>query len=156
VLTKPFWTWRGRVRKSKNAAVAAQQAAQATRDSIRLYETIVDFSTAIAVLEEIKRLHRETGITSTLPDRYATIRKQLIVLRSSSGVELTDDQLAVIQNAVTNLSSMEGHIEKALANKGDFPVAKFNSLISRDIDNLVDVLTTLKINQEARNGADQT
>jgi hypothetical protein len=143
------------VRKSKNAAVAAQQAAQATRDSIRLYETIVDFSTAIAVLEEIKRAHRE-GITSTLPDRYATIRKQLIVLRSSSGVELTDDQLAVIQNAVTNLSSMEDRIEKALSNKGDVPVAKFNSLISRDIDNLVDVLTTLKTNQEARNGADQT
>jgi hypothetical protein len=141
------------VQKSKNAAVAAQHAAQATRDSIRLLETIVDFSTAIAVLEDIKRAHRETGISSTLPERYAAIRKQLIVLKAS-GVKLSDVQLAVIQSAVANLSSMEDHIEKALANKGVFPVAKFNSLISRDIDKLVDVLMTLKTNQEARNGAE--
>jgi hypothetical protein len=143
------------VQKSKNAAVAAQQAAQATRDSIRLFETIVDFSTAIAVLEDIKRSHRETGISTTLPERYATIRKLLIVLRTSH-VKLSDDQLAVIQNAVANLSSMEDHIEKALANKSALPVAKFNSLISRDIDRLVDVLTTLKTNQEVRNGGEQT
>ncbi|MGJ5076733.1 hypothetical protein [Bradyrhizobium oligotrophicum] len=141
------------VRKSKNAAVAAQRAAQATRDSIRLLETIVDFSTAIAVLEDIKRAHRETGMSSTLPERYASIRKQLIVLKSS-GTKLSDVQLAVIQNAVANLSAMEDHLEKALANKGAFPVAKFNNLISRDIDKLVDVLTTLKTDQEATRGTD--
>lgn len=143
------------VHKSKNAAVAAQQAAQATRDSIRLLETIVDFSTAIAVLEDIKRAHRETGMSSTLPERYAAIRKQLIVLKSS-GAKLSDVQLAVIQNAVANLSTMEDHLEKALANKSGFPVAKFNSLISRDVDKLVDVLTVLKTNQEASNGAGKT
>lgn len=143
------------VRKSRNAAIAAQQAAQATRDSIRLLETIVDFSTAVAVLEDIKRAHRETGISSTLPERYATIRKQLIVLKASR-VKLSDDQLVVIQNAVANLSTMEEHIEKALANKSGFPVAKYNSVISRDIDRLVDVLTALKSDQEARNGAEQT
>ncbi|MCK1454356.1 hypothetical protein IVB36_26675 [Bradyrhizobium sp. 35] len=143
------------VRKSKNAAIAAQQAAQATRDSIRLLETIVDFSTAIAVLEEIKRAHRETGTSGTLPERYATIRKQLIVLKGSK-VKLSDDQLAVIQNAVANLSTMENHIERALSNKTALPVAKFNSIISRDIDKLVDVLTALKTDQEVRNGAEQT
>ncbi|OSJ23328.1 hypothetical protein BSZ19_43500 [Bradyrhizobium japonicum] len=143
------------VRKSKNAAIAAQEAAQATRESIRLLETMVDFSTAIAVLEDIKRAHRETGISSTLPERYATIRKQLIVLKASQ-VKLTDEQLAVIQNAVANLSTMEDHIEKALANKSAFPVAKFNSILSRDIDKLVDVLTALKTVQEVRNGAEQT
>jgi hypothetical protein len=99
------------------------------------------------------RAHRETGISSTLPERYAAIRKQLIILKAS-GVKLSDVQLAVIQSAVANLSSMEDHIEKALANKSIFPVAKFNSLISRDIDKLVDVLMTLKTNQEARNGAE--
>jgi len=143
------------VRKSKNAAIAAQQAAQATRDSIRLLETIVDFSTAIAVLEDIKRAHRETGISSTLPERYATIRKQLIVLKGSH-VKLSDEQLAVIQNAVANLSTMENHIEKALSNKSVLPVAKFNSIISRDIDKLVDVLTALKTDQEVHDGAEQT
>jgi hypothetical protein len=45
---------------------------------------------------------------------------------------------------------MEKHIEKALADKTAFPIAKYNSLVSRDIDKLVDVLTFLKVSQEAR------
>jgi hypothetical protein len=142
-----FWATLVNVRKSKKAAVAAQEAAQATRDSIRLFDIIVDFSTAIAVLEEIKRAHRETGVSETLPERYSAIRKQLIILKGSS-VSLSDDHLAVIQNAIANLSTMEDHIERALATKAPFPVAKYNSLISRDIDKLVDVFTYLKANQE--------
>jgi hypothetical protein len=64
------------VKKTKEAALAAQQAAQAARDGIQLFDAIQDFSTAIAVLEEIKRTQRGTGISETLPDRYAAIRKQ--------------------------------------------------------------------------------
>jgi hypothetical protein len=135
--------------RSKNAALKAQEAAQAARDSIRLFDTIVDFSTAIAVLEEIKRAHRETGLSAGLPERYAAIRKQLIVLRASSA-DLSDNHRAVIQDAIANLSTMETYIEKAFANKAELPVAKFNSLLSRDIDKLVDVLTSLKANQEAQ------
>ena len=127
--------------RSKNAAIKAQEAAQAARDSIRQFDSIVDFSTAIAVLEEIKRSHRETGVSNALPERYAAIRKQLIVLRASS-VDLSDEHLAVIQDAIANLRTMETYIEKALANKTEFPVARFNSLLSRDIDKLVDVLTS--------------
>jgi hypothetical protein len=134
------------VRKSRNAAVKAQEAAQAARDSIRLFETVVDFSTVIALLEEIKRAHRETGV-SKVP--YSAIRKQLVVLRASS-VPLSNEQNTVIQNAIANLRTMEKHIENALANRTDFPVAKYNALFSRDIDELVGVLTYLKASQEAR------
>lgn len=134
--------------KSKNAAIAAQQAAQAAKESIRLFDAIQDFSTAIAILEEIKRVQRGNGISETLPDRYASIRKQLISLRGSS-VLLTEDHKAVIQNAIANLSTMENLIEKALETKGAFPIAKYNSLISADIDKLVEVFTFLKRSQEA-------
>jgi hypothetical protein len=137
------------VSRSKNAAVKAQEAAQSARDSIRRFDTIVDFSTVIALLEEIKRAHRETGVSDALPERYSAIRKQLIVLRTSSS-NLSDDQRAIIQNAIVNLSTMENHIEKALADKSTFPIAKYNSLVSRDIDKLVDVLTYLKSSQETR------
>lgn len=135
--------------RSKNAAIKAQEAAQAARDSIRQFDTIVDFSTAIAVLEDIKRAHRETGVSDALPERYAAIRKQLIVLRASS-VDLSDGHRAIIQDAIANLSTMETHIEKSLASKIPLPVARFNSLLSRDIDKLVDVLTSLKTSQETR------
>jgi hypothetical protein len=46
------------VSRSKNAAIKAQEAAQAARDSIRRVDTIVDFSTVITLLEDIKRAHR--------------------------------------------------------------------------------------------------
>jgi hypothetical protein len=144
-----FWATLVNVRKSKKAAIAAQEAAQATRDSIRLFDVIVDFSTAIAVLEEIKRAHRETGVSETLPERYSAIRKQLIILKGSS-INLSDSHLSVIQNAIANLSTMEDHIERTLATKSPFPIAKYNALISRDIDKLVDVFTYLKANQEGR------
>ena len=133
--------------RSKNAAIKAQEAAQAARDSVRQFDTIVDFSATIADLEGIKRAHRETGISDALPERYAAIRKQLIVLRASSG-KLSDDQLAVIQDAVANLRTMETHIEKALLSRAEFPVARLNALLSRDIDKLVDILTSLKTVQE--------
>jgi hypothetical protein len=143
-----FWITIATVRKSKNAAVAAQQAAQSAKDSIQFFDAIQDFSTAIAILEEIKRVQRGTGISETLPDRYATIRKQLIMLKSSS-IRLTEEHLATIQNAIANLSTMENLIEKALETKGPFPIAKYNTVISADIDKLVEVFTFLKANQEA-------
>jgi hypothetical protein len=143
-----FWITIAAVRKSKNASIAAQEAAQAAKESIQLFDAIQDFSTAIAILEEIKRAQRGAGISETLPDRYAAIRKQLIMLKGSP-VQLSEDHLAIIQNAIANLSTMENLIEKALETKGSFPIAKYNTVISADIDKLVEVFTFLKINQEA-------
>jgi hypothetical protein len=137
------------VSRSKKAAIKAQEAAQSARDSIRRFDTIVDFSTAIAVLEDIKRAHRDKGMSPVLPDRYAAIRKQLIVLRASSA-DLSDDHRSVIQDAIANLSVMEANVDKATASKTELSVAKFNSLISRDIDKLVDILTGMKADQEAQ------
>jgi hypothetical protein len=50
-------TLRG-VRKTKSAAQSAAIAAEVTRNSIRRLDTVVDFSAAITILDEIKRLHR--------------------------------------------------------------------------------------------------
>ena len=133
-----FWN----VSRSKNAAIKAEEAAQAARDSIRRFDAIVDFSTAIAVLEDIKRAHREKGLTEGLPERYAAIRKQLIVLRASSN-DLPDDHRDAVQDAIANLSTMEAQIDKALANKAELPVARLNIVLSRNIDKLVDVLSCL-------------
>jgi hypothetical protein len=137
------------VSRSKKAAIKAQEAAQAARDSIRRSDAIGDFSTAIAVLEDIKRAHRDKGLSAGLPERYATIRKQLIVLRASSN-DLSDEHRVAIQDAIANLGTMEAKIDKALANKGELPVARLNTVLSRDIDKLVDILSRLKAQQEAR------
>jgi hypothetical protein len=91
--------------RSKDAAEQAKVAAEAARDSVRLLDTLVDFSAAISILEEIKRAHRH-GHWPVLPDRYAAIRKILIVLRSSTR-DLSDKHQAVIQNAFANLLALK-------------------------------------------------
>jgi hypothetical protein len=87
------------VHKTKTAAERAEQAARTTRDSVRLLDTVVDFSAAISILEEIKRLHRATQ-WSVLPDRYTALRKILVALRTSNP-KLSDGQRTTIQNAVS-------------------------------------------------------
>jgi hypothetical protein len=130
------------VYKSKSAAQRAEQAAQSTRDSIQLMDTVVDFAAAISILEEIKRLHR-TGQWPVLPDRYAALRKILVTIRASSP-KVSDGQLAAIQNALTNLYQLEAAVERNLNNPSGLKAAKFNAVISKDIDELISALMQLK------------
>jgi hypothetical protein len=128
--------------KSKNAAQRAEEAARATRENIRLLDTVVDFAAAIALLEEIKRLHR-TSQWALVPDRCAAIRKLLITLRASNS-DLTDRQQTVIQAALTNLLDIEFAIERASANTETLRPAKFNAVLSQDIDQLLAIFVELK------------
>jgi hypothetical protein len=68
------------VRRSKSAAERAEAAANEARRAMRTYQTVADFSAGIAIMEEIKRLHRE-GRIDPLLDRYAALRKALIGVR---------------------------------------------------------------------------
>jgi hypothetical protein len=128
--------------RSKRAAERAEEAARAAKDSIRMFDTVVDFAAAISVLEEIKRAHRQQQ-WPLLPDRYSTIRKTLISIRAN-GNDLSDDHKTVIQNALVNLSSIEKAVERGLEDPSSLKPARFNSLLSNDIDNLMTVLVQLK------------
>jgi hypothetical protein len=130
------------VLRSQSAAERAEKAARETRDSIRLLDTVVDFAAAISTLEEIKRLHRQAD-WPLLPDRYAHIRKLLITLRATN-IDLNDSQKTVIQSALANLYSIENAVERALENPSQLKAAKFNALITTDVDNLLTVLSELK------------
>jgi hypothetical protein len=134
------------VYRSKNAAVKAQEAAQAARDSIRMLDTFVDFSAAISLLEEIKRLHRQEGAWQILIERYGAIRRLLVQIRTSE-VDLSDDQQEAFQNALTNLRAIQNRVEKGLTNTASLKPANFNNTISDDIDRLLAVLTQLKAKQ---------
>src|SRR3954451_18288780 len=85
------------VRRSKSAAERAEAAANEARLLVRSYETVADFSAAIAIMDEIKRLHR-TGQLDMLLDRYAALRKVLIGVRRLS--PMTDESKGtLIQSA---------------------------------------------------------
>lgn len=140
------------VLRSKKAAESAEKAAQSTRDALAAFDTTVDFTSAIAILEEIKRAHREKNWI-VLPDRYAAIRKLLITLRSS-GAPLSEPSLLAIQGSLVNLKAIEDAVEKYLQNgatdKTKLNGAKYNSVLSDDIDRLVEMLASLKASQGAR------
>lgn len=133
--------------KAKGAAESARQASRETRDRLRLFENIVDFSAAIATLEEIQRLHRQHSALPIMPDRYATIRKLLIQLRGS-GTPMSDDQRSVIQNALANVAELERLVERALSDQTPLKANRLNLIVSGDIDGLLTVLAQLK-NQTA-------
>jgi len=69
--------------RSRKAAEVAKEAAQKAVGSIRTFEAVVDLSSIIGMLEEIKRSQRSSQ-WALLPDRYASLRKTLIGLRQIS------------------------------------------------------------------------
>jgi hypothetical protein len=105
-------------------------------------DTVVDSSTAITALEEIKRLHR-TGQWALLPDRYTALRRLLVTLRATrSG--LTEAHLTALQAAITNLRELEATVERGLECPVTLKASKFNTIVSRDLDGLVQMLVELK------------
>lgn len=128
--------------KSRKAAQRAEVAAKHARDAVRSLDAVVDFSAAISLLEEIKRHHRQQQWV-LLPDRYAAIRKLLISLNSSTN-DLSDSHRVSVQGALANLTAMEMAVERQLGNPAGLNSAKFNKILSRDIDNLQAALTELK------------
>jgi hypothetical protein len=130
------------VRRSKSAAERAETAANDARRMIRSYETITDFSAAIAIMEEIKRLHR-VGQIDPLLDRYAALRKTLTDVRKMSpSINQSMDQ--AIQNAITTLAAMEDLVERARAARSTPNFVQLNQRLSRDIDELYGVFVDMK------------
>ncbi|WP_155931316.1 MULTISPECIES: hypothetical protein [Methylosinus] len=132
------------VRRSRKAAELAQQAAQDAKNSIQIFETVVDLSAAIQMLEEVKRAHRNRQ-WEALPDRYANLRKTLISIRRSS--DLSDEHASVFQAAIANLRDMEQAVEKSLPNMPQGSHHRFNELLSKDVDELAGVLAELKFSE---------
>ena len=130
------------VSRSKTAAERAEQAARSARESIRYFETVVDFSGVIAMLEDIKRGHRQQQWPQLL-DRYAAIRKVLVTLKAAN-VDLSVDQRSVIQSALTNISAIEQDVEAGLQDPVSLGFAQFNQIVSQDIDRLLTVLVQIK------------
>ena len=124
----------------------ARKAVSELQHRIRGFETAVDFSAAIAALDEIKRLHREEA-WPVLPDRYSSIRRLLVQLRTS-GFSLSDEQSTIVQKALTTLVSLEKQVDKALSSNSQsvslLKPDKFNARVSEDVDGLITVFSQLK------------
>src|SRR4051794_34857305 len=128
--------------RSRSAAERAEIAANDARRMICSYETVAEFSSAITLMEEIKRLHRSRQL-EMLPDRYAALRKTLIGVRRLAP-SIQDSQDTKLQTATTTLTTIEGAIEKSIHGGSHPDYARLNRLLSRDIDALHAVLIDIK------------
>lgn len=130
------------VLKSKNAARRAEDAANSAKESIRLFDLVVDFSAAIAILEEIKRAHRQGDVFS-LPDRYAAIKKLLLTIIATK-IEISDEQRNVVHEAAKYITRMERQIEKKISANEKIDLIKFNGKVTENLDNLIKILAEIR------------
>lgn len=134
------------VYKSKNAADRAAEAASQMKDRLIRGETISDLAAALAIMDEIKRLHRANA-WQLLPDRYAVLRQRLIRIHA------TEDQLTVIQkehleHAVAQFAKAEEKVDLALTQRSAMPnPAKLNQVVSTQIDKIDSILRSVQLQQ---------
>jgi hypothetical protein len=118
---------------------AARKAVDQLRADFMRFDAGVEITSAIAAMEEIKRLHRE-GAWSILPERYSALRKHLISIKGVDPSMLAEEQ-TVLQGAMQQFLIMEQEVEKALLRKEDpEDVPRYNSIVSKQIDRLQDIL----------------
>lgn len=135
---------------TREAAAQASAAVNSMRDDLRKGDTVADFSSALATMDEIKRMHR-SGSLHLLPDRYSQLRRFLVSIRSSNPLLSEPDQQA-IQGAISQFSSLERSVEKALEEKGVVSAAKMNSLVSKQSEAIQELLVRIK--SEINKGGD--
>lgn len=136
-----IWTVRAAV-SSRDAALQTKSVVQDIRNDMRRAETVSDFSAVVAIMEEIKRLHRLKSL-ELLPDRYSQINKFLIGVRSANPL-LTEGELKIIQSAITQFSALERLIDGCLANATALDTAKVNGLVSKQLEAVHGLLVSMK------------
>jgi hypothetical protein len=131
--------------KSKKAAEAAKQAANVARASIFHVGAVADLASGIAIMDEIKRFQRH-GPHHPLPDRYAALRKILSAVRAGRPdlPALREDQKSLIQTALVNLAKAEEIVEKALSKSQPVDFPRLNRALSKDVDQLQELLVQLQ------------
>ncbi|BBP57788.1 hypothetical protein [Pseudomonas sp. St316] len=128
--------------KTRTAAAQASAAVESIRGDLRKGDTVADFSSALAIMDEIKRMHRSTNL-HLLPDRYSQLRRFLVSIRSSNPL-LSDADQGTIQNAIAQFSASERLVERALEGKGVMSTAKMNSLVSKHSEAIQELLVRVK------------
>lgn len=136
-----FFTIRASL-NSKTAARQASLAVESMRDDLRKGDTVADFSSALAVMDEIKRMHRSPNL-HLLPDRYSQLKRFLISIRSSNPLLSEADQRS-IQSAIVQFSALERLVETALEENSAVSAARMNSLVSKQSETIQELLVRIK------------
>lgn len=147
-----FWIAFVQIRKTRSAADAAKAAATEARNAIARMDTIMDFSSIITLMTEIKQ-HQRSGIWHILPEKYATLRQKLIGIKTNV-LGLSQEDKEILTGSILQFKTMERKIEKSIHRNTDpTDVARMNEIVADQIDNLTEILARLRyITEESKNG----
>jgi hypothetical protein len=91
--------------RTKTAADAARTAAEQTKLQLSRVDTLAECSSALAIMDEIKRLHR-AGAWEVVPDRYAALRRLLASIQTLNP-DLTEEQRTALSASIGQFKTME-------------------------------------------------
>ena len=138
-----FWYTILGVSRARTAAEQARSASIATGESIGKLNAISTLSTAMAIMEEIKR-HQRSRTWVVLPDRYAELRRHLGAIVASN-LLLTEEQREPLRRAIRTFAKLEQTVERAIATQGVPPnPPKLNEIVASQIDEVHVVLLFLQ------------
>jgi hypothetical protein len=128
---------------AKRESEAARQAVDNFRHDLNLSMSVADFTRALAISDEIKRLIRSKNF-HVLPDRLSEMRRLLIAIRASD-LGLSTKQKAIFQGAIVNSKRLEGQVDDIIAS-GNVPteISALTQLLCDDVDSLQEILTLLQ------------
>ena len=132
------------VYRSKSAAQHAREAADETKAILVRANAIADFSAALTIMDEIRRLQR-AGAWAVLPDRYSSLREKLMAILASHPV-ISEAQRMSVGAALEGIRRLEHRVEESLATGSAPPnSAKLNQVLGSHLDILRGVLTGIRV-----------
>lgn len=139
-----FWITIKTLMRTKTAAESARTAAEQTKEQVSRVNTITEFASAIAIMDEIKRLHRARA-WYIVPDRYSALR-QLLASIQIQNPDLTAEHKSILAGAIVQFRTMENVVETAcLANPPrEIDLPRLNKTVSKVLDNLNAVMTAIQ------------
>ena len=131
--------------RTKTAAVAARQAAEGTKAQLSRVNTLGEFSSAIAMMDEIKRLHRARA-WELVPDRYSMLRRLLASIQTLNP-DLTEEQKTILSGAAVQFrTSWSIRLKPARAANRftELNLARFNRIVTQQLDELDKVMLSIR------------
>lgn len=130
-------------RRARTAAEAAETAARDAKEKVMRQSSLVNFASAISVMEDLMRLHRGKEWAASL-ERHPQLRRMLLDLREGSR-GISPEQQTVVSSSVLQLKTIQELIEKHLSDGEDPPkVDRLNNILNTEIEKLYTVSSALK------------
>ncbi len=123
-----FWIAIVQIRRSRSAATAAKEAAEEAREALARDLTVADLVRADEQIQSLKEFHRMREWRRAL-DRYPDVRRLLAEI-GGRHQNLNDTHRESLQNAISQLRSMERVAEAALINDESPDMADFNETLT--------------------------